>query len=225
MPRPEVEPHRQRHRQPARREGRHHSLRSPPATFIMNALAPAKVIGVELFEDDGVALVVVPDYQLSLAIGRDGQNVRLAARLTGWRLDIASESEVGASARALSRRTRGARPPRRPTAAPERSPRADAGRGYRRGADSKARGVSPRAFGEGRRRKPVRSCVGCRRRFPQDELTRFVRTAAGWRADRPAVAAQASGPRRLPLLARMRASARAKTNVTRGLARRRPNMV
>ena len=54
-----------------------------PATFIMNALAPAKVIGVELFEDDGVALVIVPDYQLSLAIGRDGQNVRLAARLTG----------------------------------------------------------------------------------------------------------------------------------------------
>jgi N utilization substance protein A len=64
-----------------------------PATFIMNALAPAKVIGVELFEDDGVALVIVPDYQLSLAIGREGQNVRLAARLTGWRLDIASESE------------------------------------------------------------------------------------------------------------------------------------
>ncbi|MBV8374381.1 MAG: transcription termination/antitermination protein NusA [Candidatus Eremiobacteraeota bacterium] len=64
-----------------------------PATFIMNALAPAKVIGVELFDDDGVALVVVPDYQLSLAIGRDGQNVRLAARLTGWRLDITSESE------------------------------------------------------------------------------------------------------------------------------------
>src|ERR1700722_16622173 len=64
-----------------------------PATFIMNALAPAKVIGVELFDDDGVALVIVPDYQLSLAIGRDGQNVRLAARLTGWRLDIASEGE------------------------------------------------------------------------------------------------------------------------------------
>ncbi|MBV8355980.1 MAG: hypothetical protein JO101_11705, partial [Candidatus Eremiobacteraeota bacterium] len=63
------------------------------AAFISNALAPAKVIGVELFEDDGVALVIVPDYQLSLAIGRDGQNVRLAARLTGWRLDIATESE------------------------------------------------------------------------------------------------------------------------------------
>jgi len=64
------------------------------AAFIMNALAPAKVISVELFEDDGVALVIVPDYQLSLAIGRDGQNVRLAARLTGWRLDIASEAEA-----------------------------------------------------------------------------------------------------------------------------------
>ncbi len=63
-------------------------------TFINNALAPAKVVSVELFEDDGVALVVVPDYQLSLAIGREGQNVRLAARLTGWRLDIASEDEA-----------------------------------------------------------------------------------------------------------------------------------
>ncbi len=63
------------------------------ATFVMKSLAPAKVIAVELFEDDGVALVVVPDYQLSLAIGRDGQNVRLAARLTGYRLDITSETE------------------------------------------------------------------------------------------------------------------------------------
>ncbi|MBV8728055.1 MAG: transcription termination/antitermination protein NusA [Candidatus Eremiobacteraeota bacterium] len=62
--------------------------------FINNALQPAKVISVELFEDDGTALVVVPDYQLSLAIGREGQNVRLAARLTGWRLDITSEAEA-----------------------------------------------------------------------------------------------------------------------------------
>jgi len=62
--------------------------------LIMNALAPAKVLSVELFEDDGVALVVVPDYQLSLAIGREGQNVRLAAQMTGWRLDITSETEA-----------------------------------------------------------------------------------------------------------------------------------
>jgi N utilization substance protein A len=63
-------------------------------TFINNALAPAKVIAVELYEDEGVGLVTVPDYQLSLAIGREGQNVRLAARLTGWRLDITSETEA-----------------------------------------------------------------------------------------------------------------------------------
>jgi N utilization substance protein A len=67
---------------------------SDHVTFINNALAPAKVIAVELFEDEGVGLVTVPDYQLSLAIGREGQNVRLAARLTGWRLDITSESEA-----------------------------------------------------------------------------------------------------------------------------------
>src|ERR1700738_866605 len=62
--------------------------------FIANALAPAKVLGVELYEDEGVALGIVPDHQLSLAIGREGQNVRLAARLTGWRLDITSDSEA-----------------------------------------------------------------------------------------------------------------------------------
>ncbi|HEX3428915.1 MAG TPA: transcription termination factor NusA, partial [Candidatus Limnocylindrales bacterium] len=62
--------------------------------FIANALAPAKVLGVELYEEEGIALVIVPDHQLSLAIGREGQNVRLAARLTGWRLDITSDSEA-----------------------------------------------------------------------------------------------------------------------------------
>jgi N utilization substance protein A len=64
------------------------------ATFISNALSPAKVIAVELFPEQETALVIVPDYQLSLAIGREGQNVRLAARLTGWRLDITSEAEA-----------------------------------------------------------------------------------------------------------------------------------
>ena len=62
--------------------------------FVANALAPAKVLGVELFEEEGIALVTVPDHQLSLAIGREGQNVRLAARLTGWRMDITSDSEA-----------------------------------------------------------------------------------------------------------------------------------
>jgi N utilization substance protein A len=73
--------------------------------FISNALAPAKVLGVELYEDEGIALVTVPDHQLSLAIGREGQNVRLAARLTGWRLDITSDSEAAeARARYLAER-------------------------------------------------------------------------------------------------------------------------
>lgn len=67
------------------------------ATFIGNALAPAKVVDVELFEDDNTALVIVPDHQLSLAIGREGQNVRLAVRLCGWRMDIAGESEAEAA--------------------------------------------------------------------------------------------------------------------------------
>ena len=77
-----------------------------PVTFINNALAPAKVVSVELFPEDGAALVIVPDYQLSLAIGREGQNVRLAARLTGWRLEIASEADAAeARERYLTERT------------------------------------------------------------------------------------------------------------------------
>jgi len=65
-----------------------------PATFVVNALAPAEVTKVVLDEDSGRIEVVVPDDQLSLAIGRRGQNVRLAAQLTGWKLDINSESRV-----------------------------------------------------------------------------------------------------------------------------------
>lgn len=65
-----------------------------PAQLIENALAPAKVIGVVADADQKKARVEVPDYQLSLAIGRDGQNARLAARLTGFKIDIKSESQV-----------------------------------------------------------------------------------------------------------------------------------
>ncbi|HVM00958.1 MAG TPA: transcription termination factor NusA [Egibacteraceae bacterium] len=64
-----------------------------PAELVANALSPAKVAAVYLYEEDATALVVVPDYQLSLAIGREGQNARLAARLTGWRIDIKSETQ------------------------------------------------------------------------------------------------------------------------------------
>ena len=69
-----------------------------PYKFIANALSPARVIDVILSEDDGKhALVIVPDDQLSLAIGKEGQNARLAAKLTGWRVDIKSQSEAEAA--------------------------------------------------------------------------------------------------------------------------------
>ena len=64
-----------------------------PATFIVNALAPAEVVKVVLDEEEGRIEVVVPDEQLSLAIGRRGQNVRLASQLTGWQIDILTEAE------------------------------------------------------------------------------------------------------------------------------------
>ncbi|MDG4779756.1 transcription termination factor NusA [Micromonospora sp. WMMD961] len=70
-----------------------------PATFVGNALSPAKALRVEVVDLAGrAARVTVPDFQLSLAIGREGQNARLAARLTGWRIDIRSDAEQTAPA-------------------------------------------------------------------------------------------------------------------------------
>ena len=68
-----------------------------PAVFIENALSPSKVVSVDVDIDEKSAKVVVPDYQLSLAIGKEGQNARLAARLTGYKIDIKSESQAGLS--------------------------------------------------------------------------------------------------------------------------------
>ena len=65
-----------------------------PAVLIENALSPAKVLSVDVEEEEKSALVIVPDYQLSLAIGKEGQNARLAARLTGYKIDIKSESQM-----------------------------------------------------------------------------------------------------------------------------------
>ena len=65
-----------------------------PAILIENALSPAKVIAVMADPDEKTALVVVPDYQLSLAIGKEGQNARFAARLTGFKIDIKSETQA-----------------------------------------------------------------------------------------------------------------------------------
>lgn len=65
-----------------------------PTKYIASALSPSKVLAVEVWEDEKVARVIVPDYQLSLAIGREGQNARLAAKLTAWKIDIKSESQM-----------------------------------------------------------------------------------------------------------------------------------
>ena len=65
-----------------------------PAVFIENALSPAKVISVVADDEEKTASVVVPDYQLSLAIGKEGQNARLAARLTGFKIDIKNETQA-----------------------------------------------------------------------------------------------------------------------------------
>ncbi|ATY84989.1 transcription termination/antitermination protein NusA [Kyrpidia spormannii] len=77
-----------------------------PEEFVKNALSPAKVVSVEIAEDERVARVIVPDYQLSLAIGKEGQNARLAAKLTGWKIDIKSESQVEANQAAASEEAR-----------------------------------------------------------------------------------------------------------------------
>lgn len=62
--------------------------------FVASSLSPAKVIAVEVWEDEKIARVIVPDFQLSLAIGKEGQNARLAAKLTGWKIDIKSETQM-----------------------------------------------------------------------------------------------------------------------------------
>ena len=67
-----------------------------PANFIANALSPAHIVGVQLNKEEQVATVIVPDKQLSLAIGKEGQNARLAAKLTGWRIDIKSATAAEA---------------------------------------------------------------------------------------------------------------------------------
>ncbi|MCL6637397.1 MAG: transcription termination factor NusA [Alicyclobacillus sp.] len=65
-----------------------------PEEFVANALSPAKVVRVHILDEERVARAVVPDHQLSLAIGKEGQNARLAAKLTGWKIDIKSETQA-----------------------------------------------------------------------------------------------------------------------------------
>jgi N utilization substance protein A len=70
---------------------------SDPVVFVANALSPSKVLDVMVNEGEKATTVIVPDYQLSLAIGKRGQNARLAAKLTGWKIDIKSETDARAA--------------------------------------------------------------------------------------------------------------------------------
>src|SRR5437764_8702090 len=69
-----------------------------PARYVANALSPAQVTEVLVNDEEKTATVIVPERQLSLAIGKEGQNARLAAKLTGWRIDIKSDAAVAAAA-------------------------------------------------------------------------------------------------------------------------------
>ena len=122
-----------------------------PADFVAKALSPAKVKEVRIHEDTGVAEVIVPDYQLSLAIGKEGQNARLAARLTGWRVDIKSETQL-AEEEAYARRGLGrGRVGRQPR---DRRAGVAAGRGWR-GRCPPSSGTRPRSCDRrGARRRP-----------------------------------------------------------------------
>ncbi|KPV39828.1 transcription termination factor NusA [Alicyclobacillus ferrooxydans] len=65
-----------------------------PEEFVAHSLSPAKVSSVQILDEERIARAIVPDYQLSLAIGKEGQNARLAAKLTGWKIDIKSETQA-----------------------------------------------------------------------------------------------------------------------------------
>ncbi len=90
-----------------------------PAAFVANALSPAQVISVVIDEANRIANVTVPERMLSLAIGREGQNARLAARLTGWRIDIRSDVSVAEAKAAAARDEDAAAEPAADGAAPE----------------------------------------------------------------------------------------------------------
>jgi transcription termination/antitermination protein NusA len=79
---------------------------SDPIDFIINALSPAKVSEVKILPSKKTAIVIVPDFQLSLAIGKEGQNARLAAKLTGWKIDIKSESQAAEKAEEIDQLVR-----------------------------------------------------------------------------------------------------------------------
>jgi N utilization substance protein A len=97
-----------------------------PAMFVANALSPAQVLSVDIDQEHRIANVTVPERMLSLAIGREGQNARLAARLTGWRIDIRSDVSVAEAKAAADEAKAGAAAPAEPKPAAKSASRAAA---------------------------------------------------------------------------------------------------
>ena len=154
-----------------------------PATFVANALSPAQVVGVRIDEELRIANVTVPERMLSLAIGREGQNARLAAKLTGWRIDI--RSDVAASTEAA---TPVAAPPDAEAAAADRSRLRPPPRPTSRSAAKAAAtddGVEPAAAKPKRasRAKKAAGDAGCRRQSSRARRSRR-RCGRGRRAGR-----------------------------------------
>jgi N utilization substance protein A len=97
-----------------------------PAAFVANALSPAQVLGVDIDQEHRIANVTVPERMLSLAIGREGQNARLAARLTGWRIDIRSDVSLAEARAAAERAAASPELAESPSAAPAQAAAVDA---------------------------------------------------------------------------------------------------
>ena len=143
-----------------------------PARFVAKALSPARVREVLVDDENRQATVIVPDDQLSLAIGREGQNARLAARLTGWRVDIRSETEFAKeeqdSGYEEEEEVAAAAPRSSPTAGAARTRRCRArataaSTPTRRSANKDTDVVGRRGLTPTARRGPGRTCAGCRR--------------------------------------------------------------
>ena len=171
-----------------------------PAGFVANALSPARVNRVHVVDAAArEAQVIVPDYQLSLAIGKEGQNARLAARLTGWRIDIRSDAAVPAAPEPApepvgdavgepgpSSHSRRSRPPRSRRSRPPRSrrsrPQKPEPRGSRPVCQTCGHGrlvsvMATRAEQHVPGMPAMRTCVGCKERAVKSSLLRLV--AAG----------------------------------------------
>ena len=151
-----------------------------PAVFVANALSPAQVLSVDIDEEKRIASVTVPERMLSLAIGREGQNARLAARLTGWRIDIRSDVSVAEAKAAAD--AEGTAEADGPTAAGE-TPADEAAAEAATPADADAKPVKPK--------RTTKKSAATAAEAPADEAAAETAPADDAAAEAPAEAAPA----------------------------------